>query len=302
MTTTYDWSRVRARPPEGLTVSAIVVSYRTGAVLFDALCVLLSDPDITEIVLVDNGNPPDVQARLARMGLDGRLRIVGEGINRGFGAGVNFGAAEARGDRLLILNPDALLRPGSLAALEAARQDRRSPIVVGGRIIGVDGVEQRGARRGEVTLASATASFLGLRALARIHAAFAEVNLDGEASPAGPVSVGAVSGAFMYLSRADFDRLQGFDEGYFLHVEDIDLCRRAREAGGEVIYTPHAVALHHGATSDAPSLVVERHKAAGFRRYFRKFARTPAEQAAAAVIGPALTAAILTRAWLRRRG
>ena len=64
----------------------------------------------------------------------------------------------------------------------------------------------------------------------------------------------AVSGALMYLSRAGFERLGGFDEGYFLHVEDLDLCRRAEADGGSVIYTPLASALHHGATSDAPCL------------------------------------------------
>lgn len=297
MTPGWDWSRVKARLEGRARVSAIVVSYRTGPVLFDCLNVLLADPDIYEIVLVDNGNPPDVLASLADLAAraGSRLVVVGDGLNRGFGAGVNLGATEASGDRLLILNPDALLRRGSVAMLEQAVQGRPEPAIAGGRILGADGVEQRGARRRRLTLASALRSFTGVRALEALGPAFADFNMDREPAPGGPVAVGAVSGALMYLSRAAFETLGGFDEGYFLHVEDIDICRRAELSGGSVIHTPFASAYHVGQTSDAPSEIVERHKAAGFRRYFSKFARSPAEKAAAAVAGPLLTLAILAR-------
>jgi N-acetylglucosaminyl-diphospho-decaprenol L-rhamnosyltransferase len=297
MTPDWDWSRVMARLKGRERVSAIVVSYRTGPVLFDCLNVLIATPDIYEIVLVDNGNPPDVLARLqetaARAG--SRLVITGGGVNRGFGAGVNLGVEASAGDRLLILNPDALLRPGSIAMLEAARQGHAEPAIVGGRIHGPDGAEQRGARRRRLTLASAIRSFTGLKALEALGPAFADFNMDREPAPGRPVSVGAVSGALMYLSRAAFETLGGFDERYFLHVEDIDLCRRAELAGGSVTYTPLAGAWHAGQTSDERSEVVERHKAAGFRRYFLKFANGPIEKAAAAMAGPLLTLAILAR-------
>jgi GT2 family glycosyltransferase len=111
----------------------------------------------------------------------------------------------------------------------------------------------------------------------------------------------AVSGALMYMSRAGFERLGGFDEGYFLHVEDLDLCRRAEADGGSVIYTPHARAMHHGATSDAPAIAVEQHKAAGLRRYFSKFAETQGEQTAAMIVAPLISLALVLRARLRKR-
>ena len=106
----------------------------------------------------------------------------------------------------------------------------------------------------------------------------------------------AVSGALMYMSASSFRRLGGFDEGYFLHVEDLDLCRRAEADGGSVIYTPHASALHFGATSDAPSLFVEKHKGAGFNRYFRKYAETPGEKLVAGVLGPTIAILLAMRA------
>jgi len=283
-------------------VSAIVVSYRTGDVLFDCLRALEADPDVEEIVLVDNGNPKEIIWRIDELAASSRkLKVTGGGVNRGFAAGINLGAAQARGGRFLIVNPDAILQPGSIAALESARTNLAEPIVIGGRIFGADGREQRGARRRRLTLSSAAVTFLGMGWLKAFNPNFVGMNLNDEPAPAGPVSVGAVSGALMYISRAGFDRLGGFDEGYFLHVEDLDLCRRAEADGGSVIYTPLASALHHGASSDAPAFTVERYKAAGLGRYFRKFAETPAERMAASVLGPAITVALVLRARFRKK-
>jgi GT2 family glycosyltransferase len=291
-----------AEPQARTGVSAIVVSYRTGEVLFDCLRALEADPGIEEIVLVDNGNPKDVLWRIDELAAaSSKLKVTGGGENRGFSAGVNLGVAQSKGARLLIINPDAILQPGSTAALENARANLAEPIVIGGKIFGDDGQEQRGARRRRLTLSSAAVTFLGMGWLKAFNPAFVGVNLNNEPAPDGPVPVGAVSGALMYMSRAGFDRLGGFDEGYFLHVEDIDLCRRAEADGGSVIYTPLASALHHGASSGAPSFAVERYKAAGLGRYFRKFAETPTERLTASVLGPLITFALVVRARFRRK-
>jgi GT2 family glycosyltransferase len=290
-----------AAPPPVLTVSAVVVSFNTGPVLFDCLAALNADAAIDEIVLVDNGNPVQTLDQLNELyGKSARVKVVGGGINRGFAAGVNFGAARAKGDRLLIINPDAVLQKGAVEALAAALAGAAEPAVVGGRIFGEDGKEQRGARRRRLTMRSAAATFLGLGWLKAINPGFVNINRNDEPEPHGPVPMDAVSGALMFVSRSSFDRLGGFDEGYFLHVEDLDLCRRAEAEGGTVIYTPLASALHHGATSDAPSLVVERHKGAGLNRYFRKFAETPGERFAAQMLGPLIGFLLSMRARLKR--
>lgn len=275
-----------ARLDPAFTVSAIVVSYHTGPSLFDCLHALLTDPDVGEVILVDNGNPPRTLGALqALRDVHAHLKVVGEGVNRGFGAGVNHGVRASRGERILVINPDAVLRRGSLAALEAARSIGGEPMIVGGRIYGPDGLEQRGARRRRLTWATAAGSFLGLARL-RLHPSIVSINRNEEPLPDGPVPMAAVSGAFMYLSRQGFERLGGFDEEYFLHVEDLDLCRRAEMEGGAVIFTPHAGALHYGATSGAHARVIERHKARGLARYFRKFARPGAGALLASLVAP----------------
>lgn len=292
----------RPAPPEPVVhrVSAIVVSYHTGEALLTCLAALENDPAVDEIILVNNGNPVEMLERVEDAHDTSRKRkIIGGGVNRGFAAGVNFGGAAASGDRLLIINPDAVLQPGAIAALEIALGGAAEPAIVGGKIYGTDGKEQRGGRRRRLTIRSAAATFLGLSWLRAVNPAFVNINRNREPEPEGPVPMDAVSGALMYMSASSFRRLGGFDEGYFMHVEDLDMCRRAEADGGSVIYTPHASALHFGATSNAPSLVVEKYKGAGFNRYFLKFAETPGEKAAARMLGPLIAFMLAMRARLR---
>jgi N-acetylglucosaminyl-diphospho-decaprenol L-rhamnosyltransferase len=98
------------------------------------------------------------------------------------------------------------------------------------------------------------------------------------------------------MTRADFDAIGGFDERYFLHVEDIDLCWRAAQAGGQVLFQPGAIGAHARSSSDAPRREVERHKAQGFARYFVKSARSPLERVAARMVGGVLCVVLPARA------
>lgn len=268
-------------PHPGLVpgVSALVVSYHTGPRLLECLYALKSDPAVSEIIIADNGNPPQVRDWLqgfASRG-DGQVRVL-RLPNPGFGAAVNHAALEARFPFLLVINPDCVLRRGSVEALMAAIGTQAGPCLAGGRIFGTDGREQRGARRNPLTLVRA----LGL----------GRWTLETDPIPPGPVPVGAVSGAFFLMRRADFAALGGFDEGYFLHVEDVDLCQRVLAAGGRVLYQPEAGALHYSSTSDLPAREVRRHKARSLARYLRRHARSPAErclvEAAVPFIGLAL--------------
>jgi N-acetylglucosaminyl-diphospho-decaprenol L-rhamnosyltransferase len=265
------------------TTSAIVVSYHTGPRLQECLYALKSDPDISEIILVDNGNTPEAEVWIdSFIARADKARLIRGGDNPGFGTAVNRGAASALGDLVLVINPDAIIRRGSVGPLVAAMDGRHEPVLVGGKIFDLHGHEERGCRRNTLTLARA----LGL----------GKWTLDREQAPKGPIEVGAVSGAFFLMRRKAFRAIGGFDEGYFLHVEDVDLCRRVIEAGGAVIYQPLAGALHYGATSDAPSGVVQSHKAQSLTRYFRKFAKGPLERALVMAVSPFFAIALKLRA------
>jgi len=242
------------------TVSALVVSYYTGPRLKDCLYALVADPEVDEIILVDNGNEEKDRRWLERLSQKEKsVSLLKPGQNLGFGKGVNLAAKTATGSHFLVINPDAILRWKSVSALIATLANAKGPTIVGGRIFDLNGQEARGCRRKELTLFRAVASFLGWDTWTLLKTP----------EPDGPIEVGAISGALFMMTREGFNALGGFDERYFLHVEDIDLCQRCLEFGGSVIYQPAAAALHIGATSDAPSRTVAMHKADSLAVYFR---------------------------------
>jgi GT2 family glycosyltransferase len=281
--------------PDEAKITAIVVTYRTGPILFECLDRLAGEARIGEVIVVDNGNPEAVLAALKARPV---TLVSGHG-NIGFARGANLGAKRARENYLAFINPDALIDPGALAAMMEAGRSVRAPWIVGARLVGADGREQRGARRAEITLWSAAVSGLGLGRLARLSAAFSDPHLEREALPCGPQRVAAVSGAAMAMRRADFERLGGFDERYFLHADDLDICRRAREAGGDVIFQPDARVMHVGATSGVSALFVAHAKAIALNQYFWKFARGPLEKAACLAAAPFIYALILAGGAIR---
>jgi N-acetylglucosaminyl-diphospho-decaprenol L-rhamnosyltransferase len=279
-----------------IPASVIVVSYHTGPILWDCLEAALAAPETAELILVDNGNPPEVQARLAGLAArEARLTYAPQAENLGFAAGANRGAALSTGAALCFLNPDAVMAPGALRQLVATLGGPEKHRLVGGLIRGVDGQEQRGCRREEVTLWSAFVSASGLSRLEQAVPAFRELHRNKDPMPAEAQPMPVVSGAFVCVGRALFDALGGFDEGYFLHVEDVDFCRRARAIGAEVLFEPRAAATHAGATSAVSSSFVRRAKAAGFRRYFLKFASGPVDRTLVRVAGVGVEAALALR-------
>ena len=264
------------------TISAIVVTFYSGPALKECLHALCAEDGITEIIVVNNGNTDkdlDWLRNFKKKSGQRRYELITGHGNIGFGAGVNMGARAAECDRLLIINPDAVLRYGSLPKLEAARNAGAEPCLVGGKLYYASGKEQRGGRRELLTLPRAITTFTGLSRLEKIIPlkVFRDLHRENDPEPSGPVPMPVVSGALCYISAHDFWTVDGFDEGYFLHVEDIDLCRRIAIAGGQVIYTPHGGALHYGSTSAVSANFVEWHKAKGLSRYFRIYSASPLE-------------------------
>ena len=138
--------------------------------------------------------------------------------------------------------------------------------MIGARILNEDGSDQRGCRR---ALLTPTSAFVEAVHLSRLFPKL-RLNLHEEPIPDVLTPVPAISGAFMFLSRKDFDLIGGFDEGYFLHVEDLDFCWRFRRTKGEIYFAPDVAVTHIGGTSEVASDFIERHKAKGFVRYFHR--------------------------------
>jgi N-acetylglucosaminyl-diphospho-decaprenol L-rhamnosyltransferase len=277
------------------SVSVVMVVYRTGEALAQSLACVLADPLVDELVVVDNGSEPEEAARLRNLAeRDARVVLIEGQGNVGFAKGANLGARRARGDLLVFLNPDAFLQPGCIAELVREIEGRPSPTIVGGRVLNADRTEQRGARRGEITPMSALMSLSSLSKLIPGWRRY-EVHWEEDASPEHAAPVPTISGACFCMRRADFEAVHGFDEKYFLHVEDVDLCWRVRQAGGQVLFHPKAEVIHLGHTSQMSALKVEFHKGVGLARYFRKRAPSFGQRVLAWLLSPVIVGTALVR-------
>jgi len=281
-------------------VSVIMVVYMTGEALSESVQCVLRDPLVDELVIVDNGSRACEAQALARLAeRDSRVVLLDGHGNIGFARGANLGARRARGDLLVFLNPDAFLQGGCVAELVREIEGRPVPCIVGGRVLNADRTEQRGARRGEITLTSALLSLSGLARRVPGWGRF-EVHWEGEAVPSRATPAPTISGACFCMRREDFEAVQGFDEGYFLHVEDVDLCWRVRRQGGSVLFHPKAEVIHLGHTSQTSPIRVEFYKGVGLARYFRKRAKGPGEGLLAWLLSPVIVCTAVARPVLWR--
>jgi len=275
-------------------ISVIMVSYMTGPALLEAVTNVLCDPDIFELILVDNGNTAIARERLSHLvSQHDRIRLLQGHGNIGFAKACNYGANLARGEYFLFLNPDALISEGAARRLANCGKGLTAPWITGGMLRDIHGFEQRGGRRGRLTLRSAFISFTPLHRLPM----FKSIHKENEPQPEGPQPYPTVSGACLMMDRASFDRLGGFDEKYFLHIEDIDVCHRARVAGGDVYFVPGATVMHYGSTSQVRLQTVEWEKLKGFFHYFWTYAPNRVAKLFTLIGWPFMALAIMGRAW-----
>ena len=241
-------------------IAVVVVAYNSEETLDECLARLRAAQGVEEIRVVDNASRDagiDIVQRHALA--DARLRFIANPDNPGFAVACNQGAAASTAPWLAFVNPDCFIEADTLARLRDAAASQGDALV-GGVLRGEDGALDAAARRRDPDFA----------AMLRSRRA-RELSIPRDpATPLQPVD--AVSGALMVLPRSLFARIGGFDEGYRLHAEDLDLCRRVRQAGAMVAVANEVEVLHvRGVSSRARPLFVEWHKHRGLWRYFRRF-------------------------------
>ena len=253
-------------------VSVIIVSADSGAGLRECAARALASSVPLEIILVDNASSDGVPQAIARENAtDSRVRVVFNDANLGFGPAINRGAKLANADALLILNPDCLLESDTVAKLLDVQCEHPNAGVIGAVVCDVNGEPDPASRRRDPLLRRSLMTLSGLAHREARDPKYAGINVPGP-MPEGAIEVENVSGALMLIPRHVFERLGGFDEDYFLHCEDLDLCRRARDAGYKVLLAG-GVRVHHGkgGSSRHRPVFVSWHKHRGMWRWFRKF-------------------------------
>ncbi|MBM86219.1 MAG: glycosyltransferase [Rhodospirillaceae bacterium] len=260
-----------AQQREPKTCSVVVVSYKTGPILLECLGSVLEQTNVTQLILVDNGNSRTmVQSLNALADENPQLEIITGHGNVGFSRGCNIGARRARGEYLLLLNPDTLIGENTLENALNVFDEHPGASMITVRLENPDGSEQRGGRRNLMTPWTCLVEQFRLDRLAPNHPHFKRLNLNETLPFTEVTKVQCISGAFMLMPKTTFDNLGGMDEEYFLHVEDVDFCMRIEKSSGFILYVPHVSVVHQQGTSRVYSGFVEWHKSKSFVKYFFK--------------------------------
>jgi N-acetylglucosaminyl-diphospho-decaprenol L-rhamnosyltransferase len=233
-----------------------------------------------EVVVVDNDSS-DGSAQVAAEAFP-EAEVILTGTNRGFAAGVNVGLGATTAPFVFVLNPDAEVWEGTLEAFTKLAEERPRAGAIGPLIRNPDGTvypsprvhPSIGVAVGHAFLAPVWANNPWSR---RYRMADWDRGSERE--------VEWISGSAFLLRREALDRVGTLDEGFFLYAEEVDLFRRLREDGWQVLFTPELEVLHEGGVSTGRSrrmhlihsrsvyLYFEKHHAHGWRRALLPFAR-----------------------------
>lgn len=226
-------------------VAAVIVNYNAGDYL--VACVeSLRNAGVTHVVVADNASSDASLADLRAADPD--TTVVETGGNFGYGGGVNRGVVgvPAGPDILLVCNPDLVIEPAAVKAMVEALDGDPALGIVGPRIDNTDGSLYPSARTVPGPFDAVGHAFLGMvMPNNRFTRRYRMLDVDQSV----PRRVDWISGACFAIRRSLFDQINGFDERYYMYLEEVDLCTRARATGIAIGYEPAARVMHVGGVS-----------------------------------------------------
>ena len=236
-----------------MLLSVILVNYKVPQLTIEAVRSVLASlrrvDGESEIIVLDNASGVDSMSRLrTAFAAEPRVKILESPTNGGFARGNNMAIAEARGDYLLLLNPDTLIGESTLSYCLTFLRSYPDAGAVGPRLINQFGAMHPECKRGVPTLWNSFCRFTRLYRLAP-HSACFNGYYQGHLSPDAVQQVPVLTGAFLMLRRTIYEEVGGLDERYFMYGEDIDLCYTIERAGYHNYYLPTPV-LHYKGESE----------------------------------------------------
>jgi GT2 family glycosyltransferase len=246
-------------------VDIVIVSYRCRELLRACLGSIEAYAPLERAVWVVDNDSHDGAVEMVESDFPG-VDVIPNGANLGFARATNIGIVRGHAPYVLVLNPDTELRPGTLDTLLKLMEARPEVGIAGCRLEREDGTLDHACRRSFPTVLGALGHFSGIGRrlnggpLAQYRAPEVE---------RGPVD--AVNGAFMLIRRAALAEVGLFDEGYWMYMEDLDLCYRFQQAGLVTWYEPSVSALHvkHGSGDWARSVRLGMALGSGTLRFLR---------------------------------
>ena len=204
-----------------------------------------------EVLVIDSGSFDGCGELLAAS--FPRVRFIQSPANLGFAGANNEAVRQARGSRLLFLNPDTELESQAVSAMVEHLERSPDAGAVGCRLLNGDGSIQACCVQSFPTILG---QLLNSELLMRLFPRWSLWGMPTLLEPGrDPARVDVVSGACLMVRRSDFERVGGFSEDYFMYAEDVDLCHKLRQAGFVNYYLPQVTVRHYGGgcTDKAPS-------------------------------------------------
>lgn len=248
--------------PQTPVLSIVILNYNTCDLLKQTL-ESIETPVSHEIIVVDNASTDD-SVEMVREQFP-KVKLIQNEINGGFATGNNIGLRKARGKYLMLLNSDTTIQGKALQVLIDYLHQHTQVGIVTPKLVLSDGSLDPACHRGLPTIWNSFTYF------SKLEKIFPESHVFGgyhqtwkDMTKIHPVE--AVSGAAMMFPRKLLTTIGYLDEQFFMYAEDLDYCKRAHDAGFEIVYNPQAVVIHYKGQSGTHSLNPETRT--NTRRYF----------------------------------
>ena len=199
-----------------------------------------------EVILVDDLSPDNSseivqQKYLSIPDIAAKTKLILKPTNDGFGITNNIGMKAASGDYILLLNSDTKVAPENFQVMIDLMEARPEIGMATCKLVLKNGEIDKPSRRSEPNLARSFFRLFGFQALfPKMFGGYNMLNSD----PNVESELEACSGAYMMMSRKAYEVTNGFDERYFMYGEDLDLCRKVREAGLKIWWYPKTTCMH----------------------------------------------------------
>ena len=245
-------------------IDVILVNHNSGEALDHCLKTLGSgDSEGLKIWVVDNASGDDSATDLQS---DMPLSIISNPENLGFAKACNQGAKQGQAEFLAFINPDCFVNVQQLQKLSDGLKNDAEAALIGCRVLNEDGSLQAASRRRLPTFWRVVFHVTGLSRWSW----FPGINIHDIGQFASVKKVSAVNGACLLVKRTAFEKIQGFDENYPLHFEDLDLFARLQKGGGRVLYDSTVEVVHLKGHSKQTPKQIKVWKKQGMLRYFNQ--------------------------------
>ncbi|HLN19368.1 MAG TPA: glycosyltransferase family 2 protein [Patescibacteria group bacterium] len=237
-------------------ISIIIVNYQSKKRLDGCLTSIFGNilSKISgEVILVNNDSNETLEEYINRFN---NLRILNNRENAGFSRACNQGAGIAQGEILLFLNPDTEILSDNIEDVLKILKTNNS--IVGARLIDSQNKTHRWSAGRKINLYDLLRNNLQIPRSKKIW------------NSKNSISADWVSGTSLFIKKKDFEKLNGFDENFFMYFEDIDLCRRAKKGGLKIIYYPTFSIFHFGGESYGDKFEQKDNYFASQEYYFKK--------------------------------